>query len=176
MAAILTIYFSHTGENYFGGRIRPIAKGNTAYVAEYIQQAVGGDLFEIQTTQPYPENYSACTKQAKEEQQANARPQLKEYLPDLAGYDTIFVGYPNWWGSCPMAVFTFLEHYDLTGKRILPFCTNEGSGMGSSESDLKRICAGATVEKGLAVTGSQAAASRKEAAAWAKKAANTKKE
>ncbi|EFE14189.1 flavodoxin [Clostridium sp. M62/1] len=169
MEHILTVYYSRKGENYFGGSIRSIAKGNTAYAAEFIQNAVGGDLFEIDTVKSYSANYNACTEEAQSELQANARPELKAYLDNLDGYDTIFVGYPNWWGTCPMAVFTFLEHYDLTGKRIIPFCTNEGSGMGNSERDLKRTCAGAIVEKGLAITGSEAAGSERKVAAWAKK-------
>lgn len=166
MEHILTVYYSRKGENYFGGSIRSVDKGNTAYVAEFIQKAVGGDLFEIDTVKSYSDDYTTCTEEAQADLRANARPELKEYIDDLNGYDTIFVGYPNWWGTCPMAVFTFLEHYDLTGKRIIPFCTNEGSGMGSSELDLKLICVGATVEKGLAITGSKAATSETKVVDW----------
>lgn len=168
MEHILIVYYSRKGENYFDGNIRNISKGNTAYVAEFIQRAVGGELFEIDTLKPYSSDYNTCTEEAQAELQANARPKLKEYLDDLEGYDTVFVGYPNWWGTCPMAVFTFLEHYDLTGKRIIPFCTNEGSGMGNSELDLRRICIGAKVEKGLAITGSKATTSEKNVTNWAK--------
>jgi flavodoxin len=100
---------------------------------------------------------------------SNARPELKSYLDSLAEYDTIFVGFPNWWGTMPMAMFTFLERYDLSGKKIVPFCTNEGSGMGISERDLKRICVGATVEKGLPIRGSDAVKSLQKATDWAKK-------
>ena len=169
MANVLTVYYSRKGENYFGGTIRSVAKGNTEILAEAISEAVGGDLFEIDTVKPYSTNYTTCTEEAQEELRANARPELKELLADLSGYDTIFVGYPNWWGTCPMAVFSFLEHYDLAGKRILPFCTNEGSGMGHSERDLAKVCTGATVEKGLAICGSDAAKSAAKAADWAKK-------
>lgn len=168
MEHILTVYYSRKGENYFGGSIRSVDKGNTAYVAEFIQKAVGGDLFEIDTVKPYSDDYNICIEEAQSELRANARPELKEYIDSLDGYDTIFVGYPNWWGTCPMAVFTFLEHYDLTGKRIIPFCTNEGSGMGSSELDLKHICTGAAVEKGLAITGSKAATSETKVVNWVK--------
>ena len=165
----LIIYYSRAGENYVNGSIRSLPKGNTERVAEFIQKAVGGDLFQIRTVKTYDADYYKCIAEAKEELHSNARPELREYLTDVSGYDTIFVGYPNWWGTCPMAVFSLLERLDLTGKRIVPFCTNEGSGMGSSESDLRRVCPGATIAKGLSIHGAEAAQSEKQAAAWAKK-------
>lgn len=168
MENILICYYSRKGENYFGGAIKNLPKGNTEIVAEMICDAVGGDLFEIDTVKPYSKDYHTCTAEAQEELRADARPELKEYLDDMDDYDTIFVGYPNWWGTMPMAMFTFLEHYDLTGKTIIPFCTNEGSGMGRSESDLKRICQGAKIEKGLAIRGSEASKSGKKVSDWAK--------
>ena len=103
--------------------------------------------------QDYAADYYACTDQAKAELQQNARPALKRLPEHLEQYDTIFVGYPNWWGTMPMALFTLLEGIDLSGKRILPFCTNEGSGMGRSESDLRKLCPGAIVEQGFRFTG-----------------------
>ena len=168
MEHILIVYYSRKGQNYWGGSIRDLPKGNTEIVAEMIQKAVGGDLFEVDTVKPYSADYTTCTQEAQAELRANARPELKEYLDSLDGYDTIFVGYPNWWGTMPMAMFTFLERYDLSGKRIIPFCTNEGSGMGSSERDLKKICAGATVERGLSIRGCETAKSEKKVSDWAK--------
>lgn len=168
MEHILIVYYSRKGENYWAGGILKLDKGNTEIAAEMIQEAVGGDLFEVDTVKPYSTDYTICTQEAQEELRSDARPELKEYLDDLDDYDTIFVGYPNWWGTLPMAMFTFLEHYDLTGKKIVPFCTNEGSGMGHSEADLKRICTGATVARGLAITGSQASKSERKISAWAK--------
>lgn len=168
MANVLTVYYSRRGENYFSGGVRSIDKGNTEVLAEAIHNAVGGDLFEIDTVKPYASDYTTCTKEAQEELRLNARPELKTCPASLDAYDTIFLGYPNWWGTCPMAVFSFLERYDLTGKRIIPFCTNEGSGLGRSESDLARVCKGATMGKGLAVLGSKAAVSAKLAADWAR--------
>ena len=170
MANVLTVYYSRKGQNYWNGSIKNIEKGNTERVAEFIHKAVGGDLFEIDTVRAYAEDYYVCIDEAKQELRENARPEIKKYLDTLNAYDTIFVGYPNWWGTCPMAVFTFLEHYDLSGKRIIPFCTNEGSGMGSSERDLKKICKGATVEGGLSIHGAEAAQSETKTAAWAKAA------
>lgn len=93
---------------------------------------------------------------------------MKNYVDNLDDYDTIFVGYPNWWGTMPMAMFTFLECYNLSGKKIIPFCTNEGSGMGSSERDLKKICFDATIQHGLSIHGAEAAESGSKVAAWAK--------
>ena len=141
--ANLIIYYSRKGENYWNGSIRNLSKGNTEQVAEFIQEAVGGDLFEVRTVREYNKDYYVCIEEAKQELHAQARPELEEYLESVDKYDTIFVGYPNWWGTCPMAVFSLLERLDLSVKKIVPFCTNEGSGMGSSERDLKKICTGA---------------------------------
>lgn len=131
MANILIVYYSRKGQNYWNGSVKDIAKGNTERVAEFIQNAVGGDLFEIDTVKSYDKDYYVCIEEAKKELHEGARPELKKYPGSLDPYDTVFAGYPNWWGTMPMAMFTFLEHYDLSGKRIIPFCTNEGSGMGS---------------------------------------------
>ena len=154
MAKTLIVYFSHTGENYFGGTIKNISKGNTEVVAEFAQKATGGDLFEIQTVKTYPINYKECCDEAQKEGKSNARPELAVAVPDISGYDTIVLGYPCWWGTMPQAVFTFLESADFSGKKILPFCTHEGSGMGRSESDIKKLCPGSNVVKGLAINGS----------------------
>ena len=165
----LIVYYSRKGQNYWNGSIRNLAKGNTEIVAEFIQKAVGGDLFEIETVRRYSDDYYACIDEAQKELRTNARPELKSYPESLDGYDNIFVGYPNWWGTMPMAVFTFLEHYDLTGKKIIPFCTNEGSGMGSSERDMKKICSGAEIVKGLSVHGAESANSEKQVSDWARR-------
>lgn len=172
MSNILIVYYSRKGENYWSGSIKNLTKGNTEIVAEMIRDAVGGDLFEVDTVKPYSSDYNACTEEAQQELRKNARPELKRYMDSLDGYDIIFVGYPNWWGTMPMAMFTFLEHYDLSGKKIIPFCTNEGSGMGSSERDLKKICVGAEVVSGLAVRGCKAAESGSKVSAWAEKMTN----
>ena len=167
--ANLIVYYSRKGENYWNGTIKDLQKGNTERVAEFIQRAVGGDLFEVDTVKPYSSDYYKCTEEAKAELHGGARPEIKGYVGDISKYDTIFVGYPNWWGQMPMCMCTFLEHYDLAGKKIAPFCTNEGSGMGSSERQLKEICKGATVLAGLSVHGTEAAQSEAKVSAWAKK-------
>ena len=166
MGRTLIVYYSRKGENYWNGSIKHLEKGNTEIVAEMIAELTGGDLFEVDTIKTYPADYNVCIDEAKEELRSGSRPDVKAYVDNMDDYDTIFVGYPNWWGTMPMAMFTFLEHYDLSGKRILPFCTNEGSGMGGSERDLKKICRGADVERGLSIHGAEAAQSRAEVEAW----------
>ncbi|MDE6005031.1 MAG: flavodoxin, partial [Oscillospiraceae bacterium] len=169
MQKILIVYYSRKGENYWNGSIKNLAKGNTERVAEFIQKAVGGDLFEIDTVQAYHQDYHKCTEEAKKELQNNARPEIKAYPANFDNYDIIFVGYPNWWGTMPMCMFTLLENYDFTGKIIIPFCTNEGSGMGSSEQDLKKICKNAVVKSGISIQGSKSEQSENKIATWAKK-------
>lgn len=169
MLKTLIVYYSRKGENYYGGGLKKLKKGNTEIAAEYIQKAVGGELFEVDTVKPYSDSYHKCTEEAKAELSANARPEPKSFADGVDAYDAIFVCYPNWWGTMPMVMWTFLEHYNLTGKKIIPLCTNEGSGMGVSEHDLKKICKGADVKTGLAVRGSETENSENRIADWAKK-------
>lgn len=167
MKNILIVYYSRKGQNYWAGSIKNLPKGNTAVAAEFIQKAVGGDIFEIDTVNPYPEDYTACINQAKAELRSKARPEIKKYLDSIEKYDTIFVGFPNWWGTMPMCMFTFLEHYDFGGKTVIPFCTNEGSGMGSSEKDLKKVCKGADLKPGLSITGNRVNQMESRIKTWA---------
>ncbi len=150
---ILIAYFSHTGENY---NVGVIEKGNTHIIADMIAEETGADLFEITTVQPYPDVYEACTDVARQEQNDNARPDIVDPPDSLDGYDTIFIGYPIWWGDLPMAVYTFLERYDFSGKTVIPFCTHEGSGLSGTARSIEDTCAGATVLEGLAIRGSVA--------------------
>lgn len=169
MARCLVVYYSRKGENFFPGGIRSIPKGNTAYAAEYAAKAVGADLFEVDTVKPYAENYRACCMEAAKETKANARPAIKGYVRDMSQYDTIFVCYPCWCGTLPMCLLTFLEHYDLAGKRIFPLCTSEGSGFANSLKDLSNSCPGALLGDGLSIRGHKCAESEDEIAGWAKK-------
>lgn len=168
MPKVLVVYYSRKGENYMPGGIQVLEKGHTECAAEYIQKALNADLFEIGTESPYPANYRECCVQAVAEAKANARPALMNYLADLSGYDAIFVCFPCWCGTAPMCVFTFLEHYDLTGKKIIPLCTNEGSGLANAPADLEKSCPGSTVVPGLSVRGHQVKDSEAMIAAWAK--------
>lgn len=170
MAKILTVYFSLKGQTIAPGmKIINLKKGNTAVAAEYIQKAVCGEIFEIETVKTYIEDHFEMIEEAKKEFNNKTRVEVKNYLDNLEDYDVIFLGYPNWWNTIPMVVVTFLEHYNLAGKRIIPFCTNEGSGLGNSVTDLKKICKGAVVEEGISIRGSQAINSEKMIAEWAKK-------
>ena len=167
--ANLILYYSRKGENYVNGSIRKISKGNTERVAEFIQKAVGGDLFEIEPVREYSASYMTCIREAQAEQRGNERPAVRKLPESLDGYDTVFIGYPNWWGTMPMFMFTVLDAFDWTGKKIVPFCTNEGSGLGSSERDIAAECPGAKVLPGLSIHGAEAAQSEARTAAWAKK-------
>lgn len=164
---ILTAYFSHAGENYFDGKIKAVTEGNTAIVAKKIAAATGSELFEIARETPYPYSYAECVKEAKEEFIRNSRPELKEKI-SVKDYDVVILAYPNWCGTMPMAVFTFLESGDFAGKKILPLCTNEGSRMGHSEGDVKKLCPEAEIADGLSVKGSLAAESDEKVYAWLK--------
>lgn len=166
MARNLILYYSRKGQNYWNGTIRDIPKGNTEIVAEFIQKSAGGDLFEIETVKPYAEDYHVCTEEAKSELNAGARPKLNKYLDSIEEYDNIFICGPCWWGTFPMAVFSQLEQLEWGGKKVMAVMTHEGSGLGSCERDLKRICIGAVFGKGLAVRGADAAGSEAKVAAW----------
>jgi flavodoxin len=167
MAKALVVYYSRKGENFMPGGIQMLEKGNTAYAAEHIAKATGADLFEIDTVKPCAAAYKECCKEAVAEKAANARPEIKGSV-DVSGYDTIFVCFPNWCGTAPMCVFTFLESYDLTGKRIAPLCTNEGSGLANSEADIAVSCKGAQMLPGLSVRGHQVKDSEELISTWAK--------
>lgn len=169
MSKNLILYYSRKGENYVNGRILDLKKGNTEICAEFIQKAVGGDLFEVETAEEYSTNYHKCTEEARTEIDTNARPALKKYLTSIDEYDNIFVCGPCWWGTYPMPVFTQLEKLDFTGKKVMALMTHEGSGLGSSERDLKKLCKGASFGTGIAVHGADAARSEKAVADWAKK-------
>ena len=147
---ILVVYFSRTGEQYTVGTID---KGNTAIVAEMIAEKTGADLYEILPETDYPYTYSALTDVAKKEQNNNARPKIKGELPDISKYDTIFIGAPVWWGDWPMICYTFFESVDLSGKKLVPFSTHEGSGLSGFDRKLASAVPGATVLTGQAFRG-----------------------
>lgn len=169
MSRNLVIYYSRRGQNYSGGQIVSLEKGNAEQIAEFIRDAVGADMFEIRTVKDYPEDYTACTEEAKEELHLNARPALEEYLGSVEDYDNVFIIGPCWWGTYPMAMFTMLEKLNFRGVKVFPVMTHEGSGLGSAERDLKKMCKGGKVKRGLAVQGSKTAESEAMIAEWARK-------
>ena len=162
----LVAYFSRAGQNYVGGSIVDLPVGNSRVAAEEIAEKVGADLFEIETVDAYPADYTECTEVAAAEKRAGVRPELAADV-DTDPYDVIYLCYPNWWGTCPMAVLALLEGHDLSGKIVRPLCTNEGSGMGSSERDIRAAAAGATVGEGLAIAGGAVVRSRGVIQRWA---------
>lgn len=149
---VLVVYYSRTGENYAVGNI---AKGNTHIIAEMIADKTGGKLFEVAPVNPYPEDYMKCTEVAKKEKEEAARPAIKDDIP-VEDYDVIFIGYPIWWDDAPMPLHTFIDRHNWQGKTVIPFCTHEGSGLGSTESIMAKACKGATLLKGHAIQGSVA--------------------
>lgn len=157
---ILVVFFTHTGENYGVGNI---SVGNTHVVAKMIGEATGGTLFEIVPEKDYPhDSYDGVVAIAKQEKADKARPAIKNDAK-IEDYDVIFIGYPNWWGDMPMAVYTFLEKHYWDGKIVVPFCTHEGSGLSNTEKYIAEACKGATVAKGLAVRGAIAHNNRDQA-------------
>lgn len=169
MAKTLVIYYSRKGKNYVNGSIVDLPKGNTEICAEYIQKAVGADIFEIETQKAYSTDYTQCTVEAKDELKNNTRPELVKMLDSVAEYDNIVVAGPCWWGTYPCAVFTQLEALDFAGKMVFPLMTHEGSGLSGVPAALKKYCKGATVGEGLAIQGGAVAGSEAKVASWAKK-------
>lgn len=155
----LVAFFSRADENYAVGNIK---KGNTHIIADMIAEQTGAETFHIETVTPYPADYSECTEVAQRELRSGARPEIKGDAA-VEDYDVIFIGYPNWWGDMPMAVYTFIEKHDWNGKTVIPFCTHEGSGLSSTPGKLKNACKGAEVKEGLAVRGATAQNSQDQA-------------
>jgi flavodoxin len=166
VSKLLIAYFSRKGDNYVGGRIVNLPIGNTEVAARTLQQLTGGDTFRIDTVKPYPADYTETTEVAKQELRQQARPALMARVDRMSAYDILLLGYPNWWSTMPMAVCTFLESYDFAGKTILPFCTHEGSGMGRSEGDIRKLCPGAEVLKGLPIIGGNVQNAEATLSAW----------
>jgi flavodoxin len=165
----LIAYYSRKGNNYVDGNIVDLPIGNTEVIAKKIKDFIGGDLFEINTVKPYPLDYTETTEVAKIELRGKARPELTDRVKNIDEYDVIYLGYPNWWGTFPMAVFTFLESYNFSGKTIIPFCTHEGSGIGGSERDIKKLCPNAKVLSGIAIRGGSVAGADSQVQNWLKK-------
>lgn len=140
--------------------------GNTGVVADMIAQATGADLFSIRTVEQYPDTYDATLDQGQQEQSDGARPELATHLENLGSYDTIFLGFPNWWGDMPMAVYTFLDEVDLSGKTVIPFVTSGGSGFSNTISTIQQMEPQATVQEGLSIGASSATGAQQQVESW----------
>lgn len=166
---ILVAFFSRADENYAVGYIE---KGNTHIIADIIAAETGADMFHIETEKSYPKEYDKCIAVARQEKQSNARPAIKGDIK-VEDYDIIFLGYPNWWGEMPMAVYTFLEKHKWQDKTIIPFCTHEGSGLSGTERRIQSTCTGGKVLKGIAIRGytaqNEQETARKAIHAWLEK-------
>lgn len=127
--------------------------GNTETVANYIHEEIGGDIVKLETVQTYPEDYDELVDYAREEQRDNARPELETAIENIEQYDTIFLGYPNWWGDMPMPIYSFLDRYDLSNKTIAPFITHGGSGLSGTPANIANEEPDAVVTEGLAING-----------------------
>lgn len=168
MAKNLVVFYSRKGENHMPGGIQVLEKGHTHYAAEFIAKTVDADIFEIDTVKPYAANYRECCMEAVQEAKTKARPEIKDFVDSISGYETIFVCFPCWCGTAPMCVFTFLEHYNWDGKKVIPLCTNEGSGLANAPRDIAASCPGAVIAEGLSVKGHQVKDSEELIANWAK--------
>ena len=164
--AILTALYSRADENYFGGSLRYIQTGNTEKAAKMIARETGSELFRIDQKEPYAADYKTCIAQAKADLKANKRPELTSLPKNLDAYDEIYLGYPNYWGTMPMAVYTFLESFDFTGKVIHSFCTNEGSGLCDTVNEIRKTVEGAVVKPGLSICGSDVDRADREIRKW----------
>lgn len=173
----LVVYFSRVGITPFDSGVDASSSasinvrdgdlvGNMQYLAEFIAEETGGDLFQIITEKEYPVEYRATTDLASVEQKNNERPALTSHVEDMDQYDVIFLGYPNWWGTLPQAVMTFLEEYDFTGKTIVPFCSHGGSRLGRGPQDIASLCPGAEILDGLAVSGSAVSGAQADVQEW----------
>ena len=161
----LIIYFSRADENYFGGKMRYIDKGNTEVIAEYIKDITGADIFKVEPLNPYPKNYMECIEEAKVRTREHKAP-IKENIPDISSYEVIYIGSPIYWGGMPEEMFTALKGLNYSWKIIRPFTTHEGSGLSSVPRQLKEICVGGDILDGLAIVGSQVNNAKEKVENW----------
>ena len=159
----LIIYFSRADENYFGGEMKYINKGNTEYIAEYVRDYVGADMFKVDPLVPYSKEYEICIKEAKD-RVGNAP--IKNNLSDISNYEVIYIMSPIYWGTYAPEVETAIKDLDFNGKIVRVVTTHEGSGLGNIINDLKRICVGANILDSIAIVGSQAKDSKSRIESW----------
>lgn len=165
---MLIVYFSREGENYWNGGRRNLAVGNTQHVAQILQSLTGADVFRIRAADPYPDSYEDTVARNVQEQNSDARPAIADPLPDISGYDTVFLGSPVWNMQEPMIMRTFCENYDFSGKTVYPFATYAVSGAGRIPEDYAKYCRNATIGETLAIRGEEAEQSRPQVQDWLK--------
>ncbi len=163
------MYFSRMGMNYSAGEIVNLPEGNSKVAAQYVNDILDADIFEIKPVKAYSSDYNQCTVEAKEELMNNERPQIEGFPENVDLYDSMILCYPNWWGTVPMVVKTFLEGIETEDLKIYPICTNEGSGLGTSEKDIADLCPNAKVMQGLSIRGSSVSKSMIIINNWLKK-------
>ncbi len=143
--------------------------GNTEGVAEEIRRQTGADLFEIELVHPYSDSYNTVFDQAQHDQNIQARPEIKNKVKNFDQYDTILIGYPNWWASIPMPIASFLEEYDFSGKTIIPFCSHGGGRFGQSLTAIAKLAPDAAMGEGLSIHYSGGSALSADVEAWLKR-------
>lgn len=143
-----------------------LVTGNTAIMAGYVEEVTGGDLFSIVVTNPYPSDYDECLNRANREKSQNARPELKYSVENMDEYDIVFLGYPNWWYTIPMAVHTFLESYDFEDKTVIPFCAHGTGGLASTVRDIRSAIPKATVLDALGISRSDMRNAETKVKSW----------
>ena len=151
----IIVYYSRRGENLVNGTLKNLKIGNTEMAAVILQKITGADLFRLVPKQDYPDEYCHCIDLARQDLLRNERPDLKAFPEKLETYSRIYLGYPNYWGTMPAPVVSFLEQSDLSGKEIWPFCTYEDGGFGHSLEDLKRVCPASVIADGLSMRGAE---------------------
>lgn len=151
MSRQLIAYYSRRGQNYVDGELRDLAVGNTEVAAEMVRVLTQADLFRIVPVREYPPDFCRCFDQARQDLLRGIRLELERWPENWEQYDTVYLGYPNHWNTLPVAVFSFVEKLDWSGKTIRPFCIHEGSGIGRSEADLRKACPGARIIPGLPI-------------------------
>ena len=162
----LVIYFSRADENYFGGSMKYIDKGNTEVIAEYIRDIIGADLFKVEPLVPYSENYMTCINEAKERTSSHNAP-IKEEIPDISSYEVIYIGSPIYWGGMPEEMFTALKELDFSGKTVRIFVTHEGSGLSGVPGQVKELCSGANIlDDAIAIQGSSVSSAKSKIENW----------
>lgn len=169
MSKFLIAYFSHAGQNYSHGGIKTLKVGNTEVVAKKLHTMLDSDLFYIDTVKKYPDDHMEKIAIAKREYEQNARPELAAKVENMSGYDTVILAFPNWWTTMPMALFTFLESYDFSGKTICPLITHGGSGFSNSLKDIAKLCPNAKITEGLAIHGDYVETCDNDLEKWVKK-------